>query len=85
MNVELHIERLALEGIDLPPGQRDLLCESVRAELVRLVQDGGLTGSVLHGGAVTHLRAPAVTLAAGSATADLGRQLAGAIYGGIRR
>lgn len=85
MNVELHIERLVLDGIDLPPGQRDLLRESVVDELGRLLHGGGLAGSVLSGGAVAHLRGPAVTLSAGGATADLGRQLAGAIYRGVRR
>jgi hypothetical protein len=84
MNIELHIERLVLEGIDIPPGQHHLLRESVRAELVRLLQDGRLPGPVPHGGAVASVRAPSVNLPAGLAPAHLGRQLAGAIHRGLR-
>ena len=43
MNVELHIERLVVEGIDVPPGERDLLHETVRTELARLLASTGVS------------------------------------------
>ena len=83
MNIELHIERLVLEGIDAPPGRGGQLREGVSAELSRLLRDGGLAGPVLQAGAVARLRAPAVTVPADRAPADLGRHLGGAIYKGL--
>jgi hypothetical protein len=83
MNIELHIERLVVEGIDIPPGHGGQLREDVGAELIRLLRDGGLADSVTWAGAVARLRAPAVTVPAGSGLGDLGRQLGGAIYEGL--
>ena len=84
MNIELHIERLVLEGIDTPPGRAEQLREGVSAELTRLLRDGGFADTVLHGGAVARVRAPSARLSA-SGPDQLGRQLADAIYGGIGR
>jgi hypothetical protein len=83
MRIELRIDRLVLEGIDLPPGQRHLVGAHVQAELVRLLRDGGLAGAARHGAAVA-VRGPAVDLPAGLPPPALGRLLAGAIYQGIR-
>lgn len=84
MNIELHIERLVLEGIDTPPGRGEQLREDVSAELTRLLRDGGLADAVVRRGAVARLSAPAAGLSAGGPD-HLGRQLAGAIYAGIGR
>jgi hypothetical protein len=84
MRIELRIDRLVLEGIDLPPGQHHLVGAHVQAELARLLRDGGLTSPPGHGGAVAATRAPAVHLPSGLPPPALGRLLAGAIYQGIR-
>lgn len=87
MNIELHIERLVLEGIDgvdTAPGRGEQLREAVSVELTRLLRDGGLADTVTRGGAVPRLRAPSAELSA-SGPDHLGRQLAGAIYRGIGR
>jgi len=82
MNIKLYIERLVLEGIDIPPGRGEQLREDVSAELTRLLRDGGLAGPVLQAGVVARLRAPAAGLSATEPN-HLGRQLASAIYAGI--
>ena len=84
MNIELHIERLVLEGIDTPPADAEQLREGVSAELTRLLRDGGLAGPLLRGGAAGRLTAPSATLSAGR-PGQLGGQLASAIYAGIGR
>jgi hypothetical protein len=84
MNVELHIERLVLDGVDLPHGQRDALHDSVRTELARLLGEGGLAGSARRARAVDQVRAPSVRLTSDGTAAGLGRQVAGAIYDGLR-
>jgi hypothetical protein len=84
MRVELRIDRLVLEGIDLPAGQHQLVGAHVQAELARLLRDGGLAGPPGHGGAVATARGPALHLPAGLPPPALGRLLAGAIYQGIQ-
>lgn len=83
MNIELHIDRLVFDGTDVAPGQGHLVRESVRSELVRLLKTGGLAGQALQGGAVAQVRAASVDLTAGESPDALGRQVAGAIYGGL--
>jgi hypothetical protein len=82
VNIELHIERLVLDGIGAPPGHSELLREGIGAELTRLLRDGGLADTVVRGGAVARLSAPSARLSA-TGPDHLGRQLAGAIYAGI--
>lgn len=80
MNIELHIERLVLDGIDA--GHSEPLREGVSAELTRLLRDGGLADTVVSRGAVARLSAPSAELSA-TGPDHLGRQLASAIYAGI--
>jgi hypothetical protein len=84
MNIELHIERLVLDGIDTPPGRGEQLREGISAELTRLLRDGGLADSVTRAGAVARLSGASAGLSAGGPD-HLARQLASAIYGGIGR
>ena len=57
MNVELHIERLVLNGLPLPPGGRAALAGAFGRELTRLIQDGGLRPALLGGTSVPRLTA----------------------------
>ncbi len=82
MNVELHIDRLVLDGIDLDHAGRPVLQAAVEAELSRLLAAGGL-GALAAGGAVPSVRAEGIQLSGDGNPAQLGRQIAGAVYGGI--
>ena len=83
------IDRLILEGIDLPSSAGPRLAAGVSAELGRLLAEGGLAGEVSAGGARravsgTPRAGGAVELGAGAADpAALATQIAGAIYGGL--
>jgi hypothetical protein len=83
MNVNLHIERLVLDGVDIAPGQRPLVQAAVEAELARLLAAGGLSPALTEGGALHRVPANAIQLNSGADSADLGRQIAGSVYGGI--
>ncbi len=83
MSIELHIERLVLDGIDIPPGHGERLRAAVSAELTRLLRDGGLASPVLRAGTVDRLRVPSVRLPVPGTAADLGRFVGGAIYEGL--
>lgn len=83
MNINLHIERLILEGVVIAPGQRGLLQAALEAELTRLLSAGGLSPDLTGSGALLRVPANAIQLNKGVEPADLGRQIAGSIYGGI--
>jgi len=82
MNINLHIERLVLDGVNITAGQRHLLRASVEAELPRLLTDGGLAPGLAQGVALPRLSAGAMQLT-GSNPAQLGRQIAQSVYVGI--
>ena len=83
MNVDVHVERLVLDGIDLPQRDRAALKASVSAELAHLLADGGLSPALRAGGAVPSLPAGGIQLAAQSGPTHLGQQIARAVYGGL--
>jgi hypothetical protein len=80
MNVRLHIERLVLEGLDVPHGGRAALQAAVEGELGRLIGEGGL--AQLTGVAVPTVRAPQIT-APVSDPASLGNAIASSVYRGV--
>ena len=79
MNINLHIERLILDGIDLGPAQRQQLRAAVQQELVRLLGAG--TPLTQLGGAVPSISSPAIELQKNPK--EFGKQIAGSVYGGI--
>jgi len=83
MKIQVDVERLVLDGIDLPAGQRPLLQSAVETELARLLTEGGLRPSLLAGGAMPSLRINAMQWAESSNPAQLGQQIARSVYGGI--
>jgi hypothetical protein len=83
MNINVHIERLVLDGIAIPAHQRPLLQAATEAELARLLAINGLAPHLLSGGAMPHVPVGSIQLAAGSKPAQLGQQIAQAVYGGI--
>jgi hypothetical protein len=83
MNVNLHIERIILKGIDLPAHHYALFQQAVQAELSRLFAEGGLQPRLLGGGALRETPGADVTVSAKPDPTDFGRQVARAVYGGI--
>ena len=83
MNINLHIERLILDGVDIAPGQRHLLQGAVEAELTRLLTTGGLSPDLVGGVAVPRISAGNMQLRAGNNATQLGQQIAQSVYGGI--
>ena len=83
MNIKLYIERLILDGISPSPGERPFLQSAIEAELTRLLANGGLDDALQSGGALYHVRAAGIQLAHDGSPAQLGEQIARAVYGGI--
>jgi hypothetical protein len=81
MNVRLHIDRLVLEGLEVPYASRAALRAAVETELTRLIAGGGLSPALAGGIAVPSVRAPQIN--ADGTPQQLGTSIAGAVYGGV--
>lgn len=82
MNVNLHIERLILDGIDIEPAHRPILQAALERELGRLIARGGVGPELVAGGAVPSVKGGFELSGTGNPR-QLGRQIARAVYGGI--
>lgn len=83
MKVRLHIERLVLDGIDVPPGARRTLRQSLERELARRIAAGGLSSELASGIAVPSVSAPAIDTAPAKDARKLGAAIARSVYTGI--
>lgn len=84
MNINVHIERLILDGLPIARHQEPLVQASVEAELARLLAADGLAANLLAGGALAHVQAGSIQLTGEGNPSQLGWQIARAVYGGIR-
>lgn len=82
-NLELHIEELILHGF--PPGRRGVIAAAIEQELTRLFAEQGVPAALAQAGAIPRLDGGSFETAAGAMPADIGRQVAQAIYGGWER
>jgi hypothetical protein len=83
MNINVHIERLILDGLSVPHRERPMLQAAVEAELARLLTDNGLAPHLLVGGAMPRLQGGDVQMGGEGGVELLGRQIAQAVHGGI--
>ncbi len=83
MKVRLHIDRVVLDGVGLPPGSRRALRESLERELATRIAAGGLAGELSAGIAVPSVNVPAIEIAQGTSASKLGASIAHSVYAGI--
>jgi hypothetical protein len=84
MSINLHIERLILDGLPVSHAQGPILSAALKRELGRLLANGGLDRSLQPGGAWRSVPVNTLQLTT-SKPPQLGRQIAQAIYQGIGR
>jgi len=85
MNVRLHIERLIFDGLPVSEASLPHVQAAVVAELTELIAHGGVAVGLNGTREVPSLRAGDLQVTAGIDDAGLGRQIAGALFGGIGR
>jgi hypothetical protein len=85
MDVRLHIERLVLDGFTMKPAQRHALVCAAEGELSRLISAGGVSSSVAAGFSAPALKGGVVRATSPFDPVSFGRDLARALYAGIRR
>jgi hypothetical protein len=82
MNVNLHIERLVLEGVTLDRYGTPLLEQALQTELMRLFSEKNLATS-LAGGMMPSLRGESIRTEPKMAPSRLGSAIAQSVYGAI--
>jgi hypothetical protein len=85
MNVELHIDRLVLDGLPVRPGDRAALAGTLGDELRLLIETGGVPPELIGGGAVRRLTAPLAPVSPTAAASPLGRAIARSVYASLGR
>jgi hypothetical protein len=83
MNINLHIERLILDGLSLERSKGPHVQAAVEAELARLLTANGLGEQFQSGGAVPSVRAAGIQLENGSSSIETGQQIAQSVYGSL--
>jgi len=83
MKINIHIERLVLDGVEIARRDRPLLQSAVEAELARLITTGGLAPDLMSGGAMPRVTAGDLQMTGDNDPARLGHQIAQSVYGGI--
>jgi hypothetical protein len=83
MDIHIHIERLVLDGLPVERRQRGVVQSALEAELARLLAGGGLSESLSAGVALPVLRAGHIQLAVPHDPAQIGGQIASAVYSGL--
>lgn len=83
MRIELHIERLVLEGVPLGSAEAERVRGAVARELERMLASAMPTDGLLQSRALPWVGAPVLTLHPGERPETLGRHIAGCVLGGI--
>ncbi len=83
MNINIHIERLILDGLPITRSQRSLVQAAVEAELELLLTNNGLAPGLQTGGMLPNLPGGNIQLTSDNNPSALGQQIAQAVYWGI--
>jgi hypothetical protein len=83
MKMNVHIDRLILEGLPATSAQGPQIGAAIQQELVRLLTAHGLTDELRGGIAVPRIRAGVIQLGAENQPVRLGNSIAQAVHEGI--
>jgi len=85
MKMNVHIERLVLEGLPVSGQDGPRVRAAVSAELERLIGAHGISQELRSACAVPEVRAETLQIVRQSSPRGLGMQIARAVYGGLGR
>ncbi len=84
MRINLHIERIVLDGLPVAPHERGSVLAALENELTRLLAVGGLSPDLASGGAMPRLPTNPIQLNSDIMPAGIGEQIAGAVHGAMQ-
>ena len=83
MKIDLHIERLILEGLPVSSHDGPQVRAAVQAELSRLLSLQGFSGELQAGGTFPAVRTRPIHLEPQAGPRQIGRQIAHSVYRGL--
>jgi hypothetical protein len=83
MRIELHIERLVLDGLPVTTAEGPRVRAAVESELARLLAAGGLNRELGGGRAVARISAPQISLGPRERPDAIGHAVARSVHGAI--
>jgi len=84
MNINIHIDRLLLDGIDATPRQLTLVKSSLEARLANLLARKGIGPQLQNGGVVRTVQTDPMGPVSESDPSGLGDRIARSVHGGLR-
>ena len=83
MSINLHIERLVLDGLPFEQRQGPHLQVAVEKELARLLTNSGSIALFNTGGTLASVKGSCIQVAEGVDATRLGKEIAAAVHGGV--
>jgi hypothetical protein len=83
MRIDVHIERLVLDGLPVTSAEGTRIREAVESELLKLLAAGQLSGEFARGGARPLVNAPQITFDPRERPAGVGSVVARSVYAAI--
>ena len=83
MKIDLHIERLVLDGLPVGSVQGPAIRAAIQTELTRLLGTHGLSGELRSGVALPQVKGGSLNLKTSLKSANLGRGIAQAVFTGV--
>jgi hypothetical protein len=85
VKIDLHVERLILDGLPVDATQALQVQKAVQGELTSLLTSGGLHHALQAGENWQRVQPAGILITSGASPTHLGEQIAGAVYGGVGR
>ncbi len=85
MNINLHIERVVLEGISIEPHQQAEMKIAVESEIVSLLTSNGIGRCIQSRNSFHVVSGGLISIETHNKPFHIGHQIAGAIYQGIEK
>jgi hypothetical protein len=83
MKIEVHIERLVLDGLPVTSAEGPRLRAAVEGELARMLAAGGLNRELSAGRALARISAPQISVGPRERPDAIGRAVARSVHAGI--
>jgi hypothetical protein len=85
MKIQIHIDRLVLDGLPAERSHAAVIQTAVQAELERLFAEQGASPMLLAGAAVPALSTTGLSVDTAAKPAVLGREIAHAVHGALQQ
>ena len=83
MKIEVHIERLVLDGLPVTAAEGPRVRAAVEGELARMLAAGSVSRELISGGAVPRVDAPGMSIGPRERPDAIGRAVARSVHAGI--